>query len=75
MYQSKNWLESYAKCPFYLCEYKRSVTCEGFDRGMESNLNKFKTEGQKSEFVQKYCVCDYKECKLYQMIMAKYEGG
>lgn len=76
MYQSKNWLEAYAKCPFYCCEYKRSVTCEGYDKGMESILNKFKTEEEKTAFVRKYCTRhNYKECKLYKMIEAKYEEG
>lgn len=75
MYVSKDLLEVYAKCPFYICEFKRSVTCEGYVEGMESSLNKFKTETEKSVFVKQYCTTDnYKECKLCKMIMQKYGG-
>lgn len=74
MYQSKNWMEAYTKCPFYICEYKRSITCEGFEDGMESNMNKFKTEEEKSNFVKQYCCSmNYEKCKLCRMIMEKYK--
>lgn len=73
MYQSKNWLEAYAVCPFYICEYKKSVTCEGYEKGIVSSLTKFESEEDKSEFVHKFCLThEYKKCKLFKTIMEKY---
>lgn len=75
MYQSKNWLEATAKCPFYLCEYKKSVTCEGYCKGMECTLHKFESEESKTKYVQRFCTKEnkYQECKLYKLINQKYE--
>ena len=72
MYQSRNFLEANAKCPFYICEFKKTVTCEGFADGIESTLTSFESEEKKSDFVRGYCMSCYKNCKVYKSIMDKY---
>lgn len=67
-----------AKCPFYAKSDNASISCEGVEENMATK-NIFRASSgailreDKERYMVKYCNCDYKQCRVYQMLMQKYE--
>lgn len=62
-----------AQCPFFVSEFKKSVTCEGIEEGMETVL-RFREVRIKNKFVARYCNnANYEECPYARAAAEKYE--
>ena len=66
------------KCPFYSKSDIASINCEGVENNMATK-NIFRLPSgamlkeDKDKYMCKYCNCDYEKCRVYKMLMAKYE--
>lgn len=62
-----------AQCPFYVSEFKKSVTCEGIEDGVETVL-RFREAKIKTRFVSRYCNNPkYEDCPYAKAAAQKYE--
>lgn len=73
MYHSRIKLEANAICPFYKCEFKRTITCEGVEDGIE-NVMRFSCEDRKIEYATANCMQYPNCCRLAKELEDKYEG-
>lgn len=71
MYHSSVKLEANAVCPFYKCEFKRTITCEGVEQGIE-NVMRFENEELKVEYAKRYCMQYPNCCKLAAQLEKNY---
>lgn len=68
----------YVLCPFFIRDDDSSITCEGMEANMCSR-HVFRTDkgnllkDKKKEFINKYCMADYKGCMYAEMLEKKYE--
>lgn len=64
---------AHAVCPFYIREYKRSITCEGVGQSDEI-LHRFSGGQEKAEFQRRYCFgYGFYRCPVARMLWEKYE--
>ena len=70
--------DEYVQCPFYSKSDFASIFCEGVEDDMATK-NIFRLPSgallkkKKEEYMLKHCCDDYKGCKIYQMLMKKYD--
>lgn len=62
------------KCPFYLERQKDEyrIKCEGPIKGCTTQLTFL---GGKKPYLKEHCCTNYKSCRVYQMLINKYETG
>lgn len=61
-----------AICPFFLCESKKSITCEGIIT--ESMVSRFDTEEEKQFHEKTYCTkYDFESCEICKALGKKYD--
>lgn len=59
-----------ALCPFFLCESKKSITCEGIIT--ESMVSRFDTEEEKQIHEKTYCTkYDFESCEICKALSKK----
>ncbi len=68
-YESK-----YAKCPFYHYEQQGKICCEGVNDQSSLHLA-FGDAKDKKCYQKTFCFTGYQKCRLYHMLLAKYEEG
>ena len=66
-----NYGSATAKCPFYLGEDKRSVSCEGICGGNKTTIS-FDTSEKKRTQKVLFCDSSYEYCELYLRLIKKY---
>lgn len=61
------------KCPFYLERQgdQFRIKCEGPVKNTSVQLT---FRGNKRRYFRAFCCRDYKRCRIYQMLQAKYES-
>lgn len=65
-------------CPFYSKSDNASISCEGVEDNM-STKNIFRLPSgailreDKERYMQRFCTCNYEDCRVYQMLMKKYD--
>ena len=61
------------KCPFYLERQgdRFRIKCEGPVKNTSVQLT---FRGNKRRYFRSFCCGDYKRCRIYQMLQAKYES-
>lgn len=65
-----NW---YPKCPFYKKEEPVIVRCEGLTKDSRLVLQ-FNSKKNRLLYQSKYCKTEgYKKCRIYKMLMEKYD--
>lgn len=73
-----NYYDADVKCPFYICSNDKSITCEGI-KANTATKTVFRTDQgdflrkEKTEYMSEFCIGNYKECLIYQMLSQKYE--
>lgn len=61
-------------CPFYIREWEKTITCEGFYGGGEV-LQRFNTASQRVVHQHKYCFTqNYNECPIARELNKRYGG-
>ncbi len=69
-----SYADAYAKCPFY--QYSDSkqlrIVCEGYT-SQASVTTRFRYSSRQAKYLRRYCCDNYKQCRLYKAIEAKYE--
>ncbi len=60
------------KCPFYITDDSKSITCEGFKTGCDTR-NRFKNKNNKDVHMEEHCQKDYKKCGIYKLASEKYK--
>lgn len=70
-------MESYWKgivqCPFYKNDDGKSIVrCEGVEGSLNTTLF-FRRKKHYQDLISKKCVDNYEDCKVYKMLMTKYE--
>ena len=61
------------QCPYYICDTKQTITCEGFIRG-SSVIQRYNKIADRKQQMKIFCCKYYKNCELYRMISSeKYE--
>lgn len=68
----------FVKCPFYEKDRAGYIKCEGLNEDCNIQLQFINQAGdpntdKKLEYLYKYCVRGYQDCKIYQMLMEKYD--
>lgn len=59
-------------CPFFRKNEEYRVKCEGTEN--ENNIHLvFGSKAKKKTFFENVCCCNYKRCRIYKMLMQKYE--
>ena len=61
-----------AKCPFFISSGRKNIQCEGMTDNCSITLM-FVSEEARNIFRRAYCNTCYKNCTVYNMVMAKYE--
>ena len=64
-------------CPFYVCRYKESITCENIENHMGFELKnqlKFESRNEAKDYYEIFCTDRYTECPYYQAIYQKKES-
>jgi len=65
-------------CPFYIKSDNASIFCEGVEDNMATK-NIFRASSgallreDKDKYMIKFCNCDYEKCRIYQMLLKKYD--
>ena len=62
------------KCPYYINETKKCVSCEGIIDGSKNTMG-FQSEDEKDTFIIGYCMRYPNECILSKALDNKYQGG
>lgn len=64
-------IDALAFCPFYVCEAKTTITCEGIVGTL--TVNKFADEYEKREHEKNFCTCRHCQgCSIYCSLMQNY---
>ena len=71
MYQSITKPIVNADCPYFLREYKRTITCEGLIDG-STNTIKFDQEEDKASYIKEHCFCYPNTCHIACALDNKY---
>ena len=59
------------KCPYYLSEHEKTITCEGV---VSTNImQRFDSKGKKEEFQEKNCFKYPNECPYFKLNEGKYK--
>ena len=68
------YVSAEAICPFYKHEDLRhqKICCEGIEKGSTTHVVFGDSKKQKRYRIQ-HCNSSYKQCRLYAMLMGKYE--
>lgn len=61
----------YVKCPYYHRNNGNMICCEGVDETTTLNLT-FTSKKRINEYVNTYCNCDYKQCRVHKMLDEKW---
>ena len=71
---SGTYIQADIMCPFYLTDenQKPYVRCEGFYNNTKLTTN-FKNKKVKDKYMHKFCVSNYKDCKVCQLLSDKYK--
>ena len=67
---SNKLINTEAKCPFFISEAQKTITCEGI-AGKET-VTRFGDVSGKVGHEMKYCCENYSECPVNKAIMQKY---
>ena len=62
----------HAKCPFYFTEDNLLISCEGVTGSSKLRLT-FNRTAPKERYRLHYCDESFETCRVYQMLMGKYE--
>jgi hypothetical protein len=70
------WVDKFVKCPFYRKTDQNRIVCEGLAEGNTINLV-FEDPSQKARHMRSVCydLLGCRDCPIYTMLDAKYEGG
>lgn len=62
------------KCPFYCSKQNDNyrIKCEGVVKGTTTQLT---FVGSKNKYLREYCCVDYKQCRIYKMLITKYDNN
>ncbi len=64
-------IDALAFCPFYVCEAKTTITCEGIVGTL--TISKFESEHAKREHEKNFCISRHcKGCGIYCSLMQNY---
>lgn len=72
MYKGKLYAVANAKCPYFLSEYKTSVTCEGLRDGSRC-IQKFDSEQLKDKYIESNCLEYPNGCLWANAMERKYD--
>jgi hypothetical protein len=61
------WRSVDAKCPFYIRDGRRSITCEGITEG-EENKRRLQDDAMCTTVFRTYCGDKYEECEIYKLV-------
>lgn len=62
----------YVKCPFYKKDKTMEIRCEGVCEESRT-VQQFRNKEKKREYYGKYCKEAYRKCRIYKMMMQKYD--
>lgn len=67
-------IDALVYCPFYICEGKTTITCEGIIG--DKTVNQFKNENDKKDHENNFCTgkCCH-GCSIYCSLMVNYQYG
>lgn len=66
------WRSVDARCPFYVRDGRRTITCEGLTDGEEIK-RRLSDQDHCTEVFRRYCSSRYWECAVYKLInLVKY---
>ena len=68
----KHKVSSNIMCPFYKCEERQVLYCEGLYSGTSIHLG-FSYPAALSEYRDTYCRENYNECRIAKMLFAMWE--
>ena len=68
----KHKLSNNVICPFYLCEERQVVYCEGVEDGTSIHLG-FNRPPALKEYKKQFCETQYCKCRIAQMLNKKWE--
>lgn len=61
------------KCPYYICETEKSITCEGISENTK-NVTRFEEGKEKKKHQDRYCNKYPNECRLMRILEEKNEA-
>jgi hypothetical protein len=72
---SKKFRPKYiCRCPFYQKEYRLGICCDGIENDTNLTTMFFDEETKKDAYVRGHCTKVHPDCKLYRLLMEKYEA-
>ena len=66
------YMDAYVKCPYFCCNDKRKIVCEGITDGCKTVLS-FSSGNKKRQHRSIFCESKYANCEIYRMLEKKYE--
>lgn len=69
---AKNSISSRVCCPYYKCETRTMLFCEGVQQGTTLHLA-FADPSRTKEYRAKYCDTNYNGCRIARMLNQKYD--
>lgn len=62
----KNMVDAVVKCPYYKCEEKQKIFCEGVEKGTALHLT-FDTPQNLKNYKKRFCKGCYNKCLIAEM--------
>ena len=72
-----NYSDAYALCPFYIADSReqKNITCEGVTDDNYLKLSFGKNPQAREQYKAEFCEAKYKTCRIYKMLLLKYEDA
>ena len=70
-YRSTGWIATYVKCPFWKGTDRRTIVCEGLNKG--ELIHRVMPVARKQGEMEEFCCDHYENCRIYKMLYAGYE--
>lgn len=74
MSSKKHSDSKFVKCPFFHAQDPIKIFCEGIEAGNTIHLA-FRTCDDRRRYMKRFCNCNFKTCKLYNIIDSKYDDN
>ena len=67
----KHKVSDNVRCPFYKCEERQAIYCEGVEEGTALHLG-FSIPARLNDYKTRFCENDYPKCRIARMLDEKY---
>lgn len=69
-----DFVDKYAKCPYYVEYRNRSIVCESCESSAEVDTHTFGDRSRAMAYFQTLCCGDYRSCTIAKIIEKKYNS-